>query len=107
MAERVLIAARDLFFRSKVGAVVTAMGAGIVTDDARCDMAVVELDGAGWEPRVRALVARGVPVLAYGSHVNADVLRAARDAGAVAVPNSQLAERLREMLAPGRNADHA
>ena len=48
--------------------------------------------------RVRGLVARGIPVLAYGSHVRADLLRAARDAGATAVPNSEVERRLVQLL---------
>ena len=48
--------------------------------------------------RIATLVARGTPVLAYGSHVRADLLRAAREAGARAVPNSEVEERLRELL---------
>jgi hypothetical protein len=37
-------------------------------------------------------------VLAFGSHVDAAALRAARDAGAHAVPNSQLETELRALL---------
>src|SRR5439155_1748363 len=61
-------------------------------------VAVLEIEPAGSMDRIAALVARGTPVLAYGSHVQADLLRAARDAGAAAVPNSQVEERLRELL---------
>jgi len=43
-------------------------------------------------------VRRSVPVLAFGSHVRAEALRAAREAGATAVPNSQVEARLRELL---------
>lgn len=96
---RVLLATRDLIFRSKLGAVVQAAGAEMVRDDTTCDLAVIELVGLDAEPRIRALVARGIPVLAFGPHVNADALRAAREAGATAVPNSEveraLAERIR------------
>jgi hypothetical protein len=44
-------------------------------------------------------VAGGTPVLAYGSHVRADLLRTARDAGATAVPNSEVERRLVALLA--------
>ncbi len=96
---KVFLATRDLIFRSKLGAVVQAAGAEAVRDENTCDLAVIELGGADVEPRIRALVARGIPVLAFGSHVKADALRAAREAGATAVPNSEveraLAERIR------------
>ena len=96
---RVLLATRDLFFRSKLGAVVQAAGAEDVRDESACDLAVIELGGLDAEARIRGLVARGIPVLAFGSHVKADALRAAREAGATAVPNSEveraLAERIR------------
>jgi hypothetical protein len=38
-------------------------------------------------------------VLAYGPHVRADLLRAAREAGATAVPNSEVERQLRVLLA--------
>ncbi len=96
---RVLLATRDLFFRSKLGAVVQAAGGDTTRDVAVCDLAVIEVGAPDDEPRIRALVARGIPVLAFGSHVKADALRAAREAGAEAVPNSQVEERLRQLLA--------
>jgi len=37
-------------------------------------------------------------VLAYGAHVRPELLRAAREAGATAVPNSQVQERLAGLL---------
>jgi len=100
MAKRVVLATRDLVFRSKLAAVVTA-GGGRLTQDAKdCDLAVVEIAAAPARALddIRALVASGVPVLAFGSHVAADLLRAAREAGATAVPNSAIVERLRELL---------
>jgi hypothetical protein len=51
-----------------------------------------------WEERVAEFVGRGVPVLAFGPHVRAEALRAARERGAVAVPNSKVEEVLRGML---------
>lgn len=95
----VLVPTRDLVFRAKLGAVVRAAGGDLVADDAACDIAVVDAAAPGAVDRIRGLVARGVPVVAYGPHVDAGVLRAARAAGATAVPNSEvervLAERLR------------
>src|SRR5881628_2288990 len=98
MAKRVLLATRDLLFRSKLGAVVAAAGGDVSRDEAACDLAVLELGGPEAMERIGELVRRGVPVLAYGSHVHPEWLRAAREAGATAVPNSEVAERLRELL---------
>jgi hypothetical protein len=47
---------------------------------------------------VRDLRARGVAVLAFGPHVEVESLRHARALGAEAVPNSELAQRLGELL---------
>ena len=99
MSKRVLVVARDLLFRAKLRGVVTTAGAAVSSGDDDCDLAVVEIEAPLWQERVRALVARGVPVLAFGSHVHADLLRQARDAGATAVPNSQVAEALAGLLA--------
>jgi hypothetical protein len=98
MAKRVLLVTRDLVFRSKLRAVLAAAAAEVVRDDAPCDLVVVELESPGWEACVRAHAARGTPVLAFGSHVRADLLRAARDAGAQAVVNSQLESALAALL---------
>ena len=98
MAKRVLLATRDLVFRSKLGAVVAATGAEVSGDETACDLAVVELGDSRASERIAALVRRGVPVLAYGAHVRPDLLRAARETGAMAVPNSQVEQRLRELL---------
>ena len=96
--KRVFLATRDLLFRSKLGAVVTAAGAEVSRDDAACDLAVLELGSAGAAERIAELVRRGIPVLAYGSHVQVELLRAAREAGATAVPNSQVEALLRDLL---------
>src|SRR2546426_12582976 len=98
MAKRVLLGTRDLLFRSKLGAVVAAAGAVMSRDETACDLAVLELGGPSAMERIVELVRRGIPVLAYGSHVQADWLRAAREAGATAVPNSQVEGRPRELL---------
>jgi hypothetical protein len=98
MARRVYLSTRDLLFRSKLEAVVRDGRADVSRDEAACELAVVELGGPEAVERVVALVHSGVPVLAYGSHVRADLLTAARAAGATAVPNSQVVERLAGML---------
>ncbi len=98
MPKRVFLATQDLLFRSKLSGVVAAGSGEVTRDAAACDLAVVDLGRPAAADRIRALVGRGIRVLAYGSHVKADLLRAAREAGATAVPNSQVEERLRELL---------
>jgi hypothetical protein len=100
MGKRVAIAARDLFFRAKLQAIVQAGGGVVAPPDADCDLAVVELGGDA-EQRIREHIGRGVPVLAFGSHVQPDMLRDARALGARVVPNSQIEQTLRELLAAG------
>ena len=95
--KRVLIECRDLFFRGKLQAVVRRSGSEPVRDEP-ADVAVIELTKPNAETRIRELVRRGIPVLAFGSHTDAAVLRAARDCGARAVPNSEIENSLRALL---------
>jgi hypothetical protein len=97
MPKRVLIETRDLFFRGKLQGLVQASGAE-VTPDEPCDIAVIELGKTGTETRIREFVRKGIPVLAFGSHVNAEALRTAREWGARAVPNSEVEKALRALL---------
>ncbi|HEV8509205.1 MAG TPA: hypothetical protein VGQ48_02005 [Gemmatimonadales bacterium] len=97
MAKRVLIECRDLFFRAKLEAVVRAAGAELTRVEP-CDVVVIELGKSGVEERIRDLVQRGTAVLAFGSHVDAEVLRAARKQGARAVPNSEVEMALRALV---------
>lgn len=94
---RVLIECRDLFFRGKLQEIVRRGGGEPVRDEP-FDLAVVELGNPNAEARIRELVGRGIPVLAFGSHVDAAGLRAARDWGARAVPNSEIEHALRTTL---------
>jgi hypothetical protein len=97
-ARRVHLLTRDLMFRGKLGGVVSAAGGEVTRDSAACDLAVIELDARGWEEAIRDAGVRGVRVLAFGSHVNAALLRRARELGAEAVPNSRVEARLAELL---------
>jgi hypothetical protein len=85
-------------FRGKLGGVVSAAGADVTPDPTECDLAVVELEARGWEDAIRDIRGRGARALAFGSHVNAGLLRRARELGAEAVPNSQVESRLAELL---------
>jgi hypothetical protein len=95
--KRVLLECRDLFFRGKLREVVRGGGAE-PTRDEPFDLAVIELGNAAVHDRIRDLVQLGIPVLAFGSHVNAAELRAARELGARAVPNSEIEAALRALL---------
>jgi hypothetical protein len=96
---KVLLATRDLLFRAKLGAVAAGVGAEVVTGDATCDLVVVDVEAPGAVERIRGLALQGIAVLAFGPHVRAELLRAAREAGATAVPNSQVESALRQLLA--------
>ncbi len=98
MKTRVLLETPDLLFRSKLRAVVAAGDAELARDEAASDLVVIELRDSQTIERIVPLVERGIPVLAFGAHVGVELLRAARDAGAVAVPNSQVEARLRALL---------
>ena len=95
---QVFVDTKDLIFRSKVRSIIASTGDHVSTDPASCDLAVIELDAAtGVEP-LRPFVERGTAVLAFGSHVQAELLRQARELGAEAVPNSAVEMRLRALL---------
>jgi hypothetical protein len=95
---QVFLATRDLMFRGKLRGVVSGAGANVTDDAAAADVVVIELEATGWEDGIREGVRRGVPVIAFGSHVAAERLRAARALGAEAVPNSQIEARLGAQL---------
>ena len=98
MPKRVYLATRDLVFRAKLGTALAGAGAETTRDEAACDLAVLDAEAPDALARIRGFVARGVSVLAYGPHVRVELLRAAREAGAVAVPNSRVEQTLRELL---------
>jgi hypothetical protein len=97
---KVLLATRDLIFRAKLGAVVREGGGELVKDGETTDLVVLDVEASGAIERIRDLVGRGVAVLAFGPHVRAELLRAAREAGATAVPNSQVEDQLRRCIFP-------
>ena len=95
---QVFLSTRDLLFNGKLRGIVSAAGAEVTPDADAADLIVVELESKKWEDRIRAGVKRGVPVIAFGSHVDVERLRAARALGAEAVPNSQIEARLGAQL---------
>jgi hypothetical protein len=95
--QAVLLLARDLFFRARLEAAIRAAGRTPVSQGA-AGLAVVELADAASVERVRALVAGGTAVVAFGAHVRGELLRAARAAGAEAVANAGIEAWLRRRL---------
>ena len=63
-----------------------------------CELVVIDLARTDAPQRITYFVAHAIPVLAFGSHIDAAALRAARDLGARAVPNSEVENSLRALL---------
>lgn len=105
----VAIAVTDLMFESRIADAARRMGlaprAVASHGDLRealedATLVVVDLQGTGLDAMevVRAAVARGARVIAFGQHTQVDLLREARDAGAEALPRSAFFERLPALL---------
>jgi CheY-like chemotaxis protein len=105
----------DLLFRSKIREVAKRAGAEIVfprnpaevseAARARPSLAVVDLHADKLDPlgSLAALRAEGIPAIGFFAHVQADLARAALEAGATEVmPRSAFAARLPEILSAGR-----
>jgi hypothetical protein len=91
----VAILTRDLLDRSRIDAAVRAAG-GRVTDLEIANVVFVDLRTVS--PREITAYAEMATVVAYGPHVEADVLAAASAAGALALPRSKFFARLPELL---------
>jgi hypothetical protein len=87
---RVHLVGTDLLIQTKLAGMVRRAGGTLSRDPAACDVAVVRAEVPGALEPIWAFVAAGIPVLAFAPHVRADLLRAAREAGAIAVPNSEI-----------------
>ena len=110
---KVLGCIRDLMFSTRVRDAARQHGhdCQIVTRAADvaghlggADLVVIDLmvPGGGALDAVAAAAAAGVPVVAYGEHVQAEVLQAGRDAGADEVlTRSEFTRRLGALLAAG------
>lgn len=82
---------------------IVTRAADVAPNLAGADLVLVDLmvPGGGALEAVSAAAAAGVPVFAYGEHVQADVLQAGRDAGADEVfTRSEFTRRLAALLAP-------
>ena len=108
---KVLACIRDLMFSTRVRDAARRHGhdcrvvnkaADVAPELAGTDLVIVDLmvAGGGALDAVTAAVAAGVPVVAYGEHVAAEVLQAGRDAGADEVlTRSEFTRRLEALLA--------
>lgn len=105
----------NLFVRVPIEAAVRAVGLRALplidagqASAAECTVVIADLGAIGADPpaAVRALVEAGKTVLAFGPHVQGEILAAARAAGAVVLPRSIFLARLPELLAAvvGRSA---
>lgn len=102
----------DVMFQSRLREQGAALGYGVVVVDtndglpdalaAKPDCLALDLhaDGIDWREAVAAAGERGVPVIAFGRHTEAELLRAARAAGCDrVVARSTLFEKLEELVA--------
>jgi DNA-binding NtrC family response regulator len=110
---RALLLDPDLFFAVKVGATLKHIGIATTTVRTsgewtrrlaaeRFDLALVNTAARGveWEQAIGAARAFGLPVIAYGSHVDTETMAQARAAGATRViANSKLAADLPAIVA--------
>ena len=109
MAEaKVAVLVPNLFVRAGVDAAVQGAGAfplPVASADAvrtaGVKVAILDLEalGATGAETVAFLAASGVTVLAFGPHVEAENLAAARRAGAIVLPRGSFLARLPELLA--------
>jgi hypothetical protein len=109
----ILLLVPNLLFGASIAQAVQAAGAQVracrnaaaflaaLEQPAELAGAVVDLGGnPGWEPVIRAAAAAGVPVFAFGPHLDAATLKGARQAGASrVVANSAHAQELPKWLA--------
>jgi len=119
MSRTIVAVITDLMFQSRVREQAAALGYDVRVADgaatlrdalaADADLLVLDLhvSGLDWREVVAAAKERGVPVLAFGRHTEASLLREARAAGCDrVVARSQLVEELPaliEELAAGRS----
>ncbi|MBX7106204.1 MAG: hypothetical protein K1X57_19150 [Gemmataceae bacterium] len=106
-----IILSDDLLFASRVTATARAIGATLVrvrtTEELRASLAgpppaavFIDLHTPGFDVTQARQLVSGSRLIGYGSHVAADVLKAARDAGFdLVLPRSAFAERVESELA--------
>lgn len=99
----ILIVVPDLMFETRIADAARAMGYGVETSRekvAESNLVVVGLENnRDWQSVVEEARSHNVPVLAFGRHTNAELLRRAREAGCTrVVVNSEIAVQLPKLL---------
>jgi DNA-binding NarL/FixJ family response regulator len=106
-----IILSDDLLFASRVTATAKAIGATVIRVRTPGELqtrlanstpgaVIVDLHTPGFDVSQARQLAPGARLIGYGSHVAADVLKAARDAGFdLVLPKSAFAERVESELA--------
>ena len=93
----VALADVDLFFRAKIEAMLAASGHRLAAAGEPADVVVADVNRC--DPAAVVAAAGAVPVLGFGRHTDAALLRSARAAGfAKVVPRSVLAGRLGDLI---------
>jgi len=93
----VLLQDVDLFFRAKIEAMLKASGHRLAAGPETADLVIADVNRC--DPVGVVDTADGTPVLGFGRHTDAALLRSARAAGfAMVVPRSVLAERLPDLI---------
>ncbi len=112
MNERVLLVCNELMFQSRLVEGSKALGYEVTVaeetasargalKDGPLSLMVIDLQarGVSWQEVVGAAREANVPVLAYGQHTKANVLREAKAAGcAVVAPRSSLVEEMGALM---------
>lgn len=110
MSQTIAITVSNLIFQSRVRASALELGLDVAYADTpstfdaaierRPAVVVVDLKELNLDPidAIARAKGAGAAVLAFGPHTDAETLRAARSAGAVAVPRSRFKAELPELL---------
>jgi len=118
---RIVLVVTDLMFESRLAAAARALGYDIAAADTAeqardalrsgpATLLVLDLqaDGVSWQEVVTMAKEAAIPILAYGQHTKAELLRAARKAGCeVVVPRSVLVAELPQLIERARGWSRA
>lgn len=104
----ILVVVPDLMFETRIVDTVRKMGYDVVSagEMPYASLAIVGLENnRDWQSVVESARANNVPLLAFGRHTSAGLLRQARDEGCTrVVVNSDIAESLPKLLREMLNA---
>ncbi len=111
--KRLLLMVPDLMFGTRIEDTARALGYEVqnvapnadfrmVVDEARPELVVLTFDRTGdaWEKLASTAHAKGISVLAFGSHMNVDAFKRARELGCdQVVANSRMSAEMSKLLA--------